>query len=362
MPNRNNNNLANYSQPSNGQMYRNVAPQIVLNGNKNKNIVNSALVKQRESSPSRAWHSTRSESPIVQNSLNACEAQSRLLKFISQEAADNANKNGTNTNEQKSLYGGAKIPSKVFKQLQTEYSDSSDVPDSKSPTPLYDSSNIGADKPKLSAGLLRLLQSDYNKLQNDRSPSDIENNSVISSSFGEMEEYYKNGLMNTAATKESVMKELTTQFDPMTQRRKPRAAPGRVFRYLQQQYDNPNDAESDQLGPFANGNKSFNSSNRNNSLTNGNTSKFNSPTFTYLQSQYNDEADTNNAPALQTDLNKGSCVTDNIDGHDLNSLRITEDGDPILSKPYTGNRIPGRTFKMLQENYATHPSVLQARK
>lgn len=336
-------------------MFRQVAPQVVMKNTKHKNVVNSALTKMREPSPIRLWQTIPNESQVGphDNPAKPCDDQSRLLKFISPELNSAAKNEGKRT-EPKILYEGAKIPSRAFRQLQSEYSHSKSEPTFESP--IHYESDGNTDKPKLSAGLLRLLQSDYNKLQNDRSPSDVENNSVVSSSFGEMNEYYNNGMMNTAATKESVLKELTTQFDPVTQRRKPRAAPGRVFRYLQEQYDDRNETCNESLNILKTNGNNRNYSNCRNGLTNGNTTPtFNSPTFVYLQSQYNDNLENNSS------LSKLPSVGQASEEH-LNSLRITEEVEPVHSKPYLGNRIPGRTFKMLQENYATHPSVLQARK
>lgn len=357
------NGFASYSQPLSASTYKSVAPQIVINNGLKTRNVNSALTKHREASPSR-WHvntsnvnhneTPRGSSPVV-------DEQSRLLKFIGEEAADNANKTGTPTMEPKKLYGGAKIPSRVFKQLQTEFSDASDSSSSKSPSPYENSGDVGGDKPQLSAGLLRLLQSDQNKLQNDRSSND---GSCVSSSYGEMDEYYNNGMANTAARKESVLKELTTQFDPFTERRKPRAAPGKVFKYLQQQYDTPEDQiDSQHTNIHRHG--SFDSNTTpvvTNMVTQPKPSRFNSPSFNFLQNQYkedNQNSRVNNPTVRRLSSDKGSSVEN---PHDLTSLKITEEGDPVHSKPYIGQRIPGKTFRMLQENYANHPSVLQARK
>lgn len=350
------NSFANYSQPASAPLFRNVAPQIVLNdGNKHNIVVNSALAKQRDASVSRPWHtsSSRSESPVNIASANPTADQSRLLKFISQEVAVNANKNGVETAEPKKLYGGAKIPSRVFKQLQNDYSENSESPDLKSESLVENTKPIGCDKPKLSAGLLRLLQSDYNKLQNDQSSSDVENNSVISSSYGELEEFFNNGMVNTAATKEHVLKELTTQFDPITERRKPRAAPGKVFRYLQQQYDEPENTKLAAPPTYSNGSNG----NRNNSISHSCNEKRNhSPSFAYLQSKYNSDAE--DSPTEIENTNSESSDTE-VDG--MSSLQMTE-GAPLHSKAYSGNRVPGRTFRMLQENHTIHPSVMQARK
>ena len=360
------NSLANFSQPPSGPMYKNVVPHINENS-KHRNIVNSALSKQREPSPARPWRShsaQRCESPPVHPN----EDQSRILKYISQEAADAAaeslNGQSSDTTDSQKLYGGSKIPSRMFKHLQSEYSNSSDTTGSMSST-TYDSSVSkpdAGDKPKLSAGLLRLLQSDYNKLYGDQLHADTDNHSVISSTYGEMEEYYKNGLANTAAAKESVLNELTTQFDPVTQqRRKPKAAPGRVFRYLQQQYDSPDEEESNPRStPRLNSHR--NSFDRNSNRNDENSPRvMQSPTLMYLQSQCSSDS-SSGYQAKPTSYTNGNRKLSNGDLHDISNLNIREEGDPVVNKSYVGNRIPGRTFRMLQENYASHPSVFQARK
>ncbi|XP_018007346.1 uncharacterized protein LOC108665130 [Hyalella azteca] len=340
------NGFASYSQPLSGQTYKTVAPHIVVSNLSQPKIVNSALSKQRAASPSR-WHVSTSNASTADSPRGPsplAEDQSRLRKFLSEEAAANANSNGRLDKEPKKLYDGAHIPSRVFRQLQSEFSDSSETPSANNPTPCKVSVKI--DKPELSAGLLRLLQSDQNKLQNDNISHNGGDASCVSTFRVELDEYHNNGMANTAVRKESVLKELTTQFES-SERKKPRAAPGKVFRYLQQTYDSPeDDNDSEPNMSDTNGLKKNEDYPRKNSLDNrSKTSRFHSPSFNILQTQYKD--DESNA---------------RVDPHDLTSLKITEEGDPIHSKPYVGQRIPGKTFRMLQENYASHPSVLQARK
>ena len=85
--------------------------------------------------------------------------QSRLLKFVSQEATDAAST--SNGSEAKKLYDGAAIPSKVFRSLQTEYSSPSSTCPTARNQPSMTPSPV--DKPELPLGLLKLLQSDHNK-------------------------------------------------------------------------------------------------------------------------------------------------------------------------------------------------------
>ncbi|KAF2357422.1 hypothetical protein FHG87_011821 [Trinorchestia longiramus] len=317
------------------QAYKNTAPQIIVNNGMRPKNVNSALTKQREASPSR-WqvntsNVTHNETPRGSSPL--VDDQSRLLKFISEEAAENANRNGTPTMDPKKLYGGAKIPSRVFKHLQTEFSDAS--VSAKPPIKTRENSSpIGADKPQLSAGLLRLLQSDQNQLRQDKSDGD---GSCVSSSYGEMDEYYNNGMANTAARKESVLRELTTQFDPFTECRKPKAAPGKVFRYLQQQYGSPDDEKTSR--PFnneRNGRISHANSFSSETDDQPKSSRFHSPSFSVLQNQYkNDEASSNGLKLVTRRVSLEKPGSSNgSDPHDLTSLRITEEGDPVHSKPY----------------------------
>ena len=115
---------------------------------------------------------------------------------------------------------------------------------------------------------------------------DSESHSGSSSTCGEMEEYYKNGLVNTAARtmKENVLQELTSKYDPVNlEPRKPKAAPGKVFRYLQQQYDNEDCSQVP--------NHSRGTTTSSQSILNGEkTPQFESPSFSFLKNQYNSES------------------------------------------------------------------------
>ena len=342
---------------------------------------------RRGSNSSSGTNSPTSVKEANQNS----DGVDGMMKYISKEAANVASANNALDASDNKLYGGSKIPSRLFQHLQSEFSSDSSQSNSTTTTPVPEILSVSTeDKPHLSPGLLKLLQSDYNKLQNDRrtsSPSE----SCLSSSYGEMEEYYNNGIVaDTAATKESVLKELVNQFDPTcTLKRKPKAAPGRVFRYLQQTYDDQDDSVDSRNVLSSSRRSSPNSLDRgcnnnkgtvtasvildNDSLLKPDDDKdsrsaHRSPTFNYLRNQYknnemNDKNENGLKKVVSRDLKKYSTnYEDEHDRHNLNSLQMSEDGEPIQNKAYIGKRIPGRTFKMLQENYDTHPSVMQARK
>jgi len=283
-----------------------------------------------------------------------------IMSYIGQEVANVAADANVLDGSAKKLYDGGKIPSRVFKHLQSEFSDNQ----SNSSSPVVANvpqSNTWADKPRLSPGLLKLLQSDYNKLQNDCSPTDADNSSVVSSSFGEMDEYYRNGIANTATTKETVLKELTSQFDPKLLTRKPKAAPGRVFRYLQQQYDEPEESEVLNVEASEYKGKGSTSPNTSNDVT-----KRTSPTLEYMNSLNSCNDNAYRDSGLRC-INREIYVsqpneTVKNSGDSYENSHSIDEGNAPQTTPYVGKRIPGRTFRMLQENYDTHPSVLQARK
>lgn len=284
-----------YTNTSDSHVYRHVSPKIISNSPSSERVVNSALCARRDT-PSKIWQndciSNRIQNNGSQHSLDSpeyVESPPRLLNIIKQENCVS----GNDSTENKRLYGGGHIPSRAFRQLQNDYSNrnvSNSSPASNSST---SSSNHVTE-----VYIPRVMQ----QLRLDqRHPS--------SESVNSLDENIRNGVLDTASAKESVLKELTSQFDPQTSLKKPKAAPGKVFRFLQQQYDDPQDSD------FV-------------SMTSSST-----------------ELSNNGSPSL-------SSVSSGIESTQCE----------IEPKPYAGCRIPGRTFRLLQENMDSHPTVLQARK
>lgn len=337
-----------YTTTKDSRVYRNVSPKITFTGQRNTHIVNSALSNAKDpSSPSSpTWkspsfsHSPRSQSPVCQSQSLPKSAEEdhdsgsdspRLMKIIRQES--------TSPQNTERRYEGAHIPSRVFRHLQTEYPASSNENNelqepkvrvnSKSPSPRYDGSPI---PPRVFKSLQNETNSSF-----DSDTTDGDTPSRASSSFAELEEYYHNGVANTACSKDTVLKELTSQFDSTGFKKKPRAAPGKVFRYLQNQYDTPSDTQPEQqqdnLQTPSDECPSFGYRG----------SKVPSPSFRFLQNQYHQQTE-EEVPQ---------------DNEPLTPDAPTHEVEPT---PYRGGRIPGKTFKFLQDNITTHPSVLQARK
>lgn len=337
-----------YTTTKDSRVYRNVAPKITFTGQRNTHVVNSALSNARDpSSPSSpTWkcpsfsHSPRSHSPVCQSPSLPKSAEDehdsgsdspRLMKIIRQES--------TSPQNTERRYEGAHIPSRVFRHLQTEYPASSGENNelqepksrvnSKSPSPRYDGSPI---PPRVFKSLQNETNSSF-----DSDTTDGDTPSRASSSFAELEEYYHNGVANTPNAKDTVLKELTTQFDNTGIKKKPRAAPGKVFRYLQTQYDNTADpqpeSQPDQLQTPSDEGSSFGYKG----------SKVPSPSFRFLQNQYHQQPD--------EEIPK--------DSDPLTPDAPTHEVEPT---PYRGGRLPGKTFRFLQDNITTHPSVLQAKK
>jgi len=325
----------------------------------------------RSSVPGASWqHLRRGSTPVGVAKFSPGEKG--IMSYIGQEVANVATDANLTDAPAKKLYEGGNIPSRVFKHLQSEFSESPSNTTNTVVTNQSQSTNF-SDKPRLSPGLLKLLQSDYNKLQNDSSsfpslglmrndfsPTDADASSVVSSSFGEMDEYYKNGIANTASTKENVLKELTSQFDPKLLKRKPKAAPGRVFRYLQQQYDGPEEDSSSNADAVDYQARSISTSPNPDIVT-----KRTSPTLEYMNSLNSNHINAYRDSGLKC-VNKEIYISPTCDTinnqNDGEVSHSIDEGNPPQTTPYIGKRIPGRTFRMLQENYDTHPSVLQARK
>lgn len=290
-----------YTNTSDSHVYRHVSPKIISNSPSTERVVNSALCARRDS-PSKIWLKdctfNRLQSCGSQNSIGSqhsldspeyVESPPRLLNIIKQENSGS----GNDSTDNKRLYGGGNIPSRAFRQLQNDYSNrnvSISSPASNSST--SPSNHVTEVYVPRVMQQLRLDQ---------RHPSN--------ESINSLDEHIRKGVLDTASAKESVLKELTSQFDPQMSLKKPKAAPGRVFRYLQEQYDDPQDSDFVSMTSSSNG------------LSNND-----SPSFSSVSSG------------------------------------IESSQSEIEPKPYAGCRIPGRTFRLLQENMDTHPTVLQARK
>lgn len=239
------------------------------------------------------------------------------MKIIRQESSSSQNsQEGTERR-----YEGGHIPSRVFRHLQTEYPDS--------PTDNHEvkpQGHCNVQPPHFEAKAIppRVVKSHQTSgFESDKS-----------NSCGELNDYHCNGMSRTAAHKDTVLKELTSQFDNMGTRKKPRAAPGKVFRHLQVQYDTPEDDEP-QEAPQQQSEDAHTFGYRG--------SKLPSPSFRFLQNQYHQQE-----------------RPEEIfyeDGQVHNSPEYEH--EPL---PYQGARLPGRTFKSLQDNMGAHPSVLKPRK
>ncbi|KAK7074478.1 hypothetical protein SK128_022380 [Halocaridina rubra] len=329
--------INSYTCGKDSKVYRNVSPKIVVNG-KRERVVNSALCNTKEPS-SPTWKILSDfQSPITpSNSLsndgNNNEDSPRILQFTREESIS-PNPQSTQTVERR--YEGGNIPSRVFRQLQSDYpsGNSNELQEpksrlsSKSPSPHYEG---GVIPPRV----LKSFQSEVN-MSMDSDTTDGENASRASSSMAELDEYYHNGMAHTAVNKDTVLKELASQFDHTGIRKKPKAAPGRVFRYLQAQYDSPEEP-LDKEGPSDN----LKPEKGNSVLLGYKGAKVPSPSFRFLQSQFNNDEE--------------QPIEDNCPVPDMTELKE----EPAA---YRGCRVPGRTFMSLQDNIATHPSVLKPRK
>lgn len=335
--------INSYMCVKDSKVYRNVSPKIMFNGTKDR-VVNSALSNAREPS-SPTWKISPQNTAPFNQSLSESDTavvdgsgdqdSPRLLKIIREESVS------PNPRQEQCIerrYEGGHIPSRVFRHLQSEYSgDSNELQEpksrlnSKSPSPRYEGGSI---PPRV----LRSIQNEANT-SFDSDTTDGENASRASSSMAELDEYYHNGMAHTAVTKDTVLKELTSQFDQAGIRKKPKAAPGRVFRYLQAQYDTPEEFADQQ-----NTRVSADASKPEQEATAGfgyRGPKVPSPSFRFLQNQYSQQEE--------------QPVTEEV--YIPNAPELKEE-----PTPYHGCRVPGRTFRSLQDNVATHPSVLKPRK
>lgn len=296
-----------YTNTADSPVYRHVIP-VMISSNKTKEerVVNSALSAKRDSSP-RPWQASgaRDLSPVAISASRTYSSPARIAPSSQPVNASNAPghrdseasvNNGFN---EKRLYGGSSIPSKVFQQLQHDYSNESSAENYSNPNVRLSRSMTPSSPRITEVHIPRIMQ----QLHLDQEHHVAEGDP------------YRNGVLETASAKESVLEELTSQFDPQTNLKKPRAAPGRVFRYLQQQYDDPQDSD------FASTDSLSTCRNKSDTI---------SPSNACL------------SPSASSEIDSGHYE--------------------IEPKPYDGGRIPGRTFRLLQENIGTHPSVLQARK
>lgn len=306
-----------YTTTKDSKVYRHVSPKVNLSGPKQERFVNSALTAKEPSSPfstgtaSPTWVNSHTSkffapthpTPTVVKSHEEEQECPRLMKIIRQESTSSQNsQEGTERR-----YEGAHIPSRVFRHLQTEYAGSSDD--------ATDANTQVNTEPKgIPSRVVRSFQS--SGMNPDKS-----------SSCGELDDYQCNGMSRTAAHKDTVLKELTSQFDTMGTRKKPRAAPGKVFRQIQVQYDTPEDQEEPQ--PEEVHNFGYRGS------------KLPSPSFRFLQNQYHQQK------------------PEEVPSEDSQVHNAPEyEHEPL---PYQGARLPGRTFRSIQENMGAHPSVLRPR-
>lgn len=324
-----------YTTTEDSRVYRHVSPKVTINGSKQERVVNSALSHTKEpSSPfsqsisSPTWKnnntpkffsSTHTAPAVVKstesNGQDPDQECPRLMKIIRQESSSSQNsQEGTERR-----YEGGNIPSRVFRHLQTEYPDS---PADNHEVKPQGNSNVQPPHFEVKAIPSRVVKS----LQTSGFESDK------SSSCGEFDDYHCNGMSRTAAHKDTVLKELTSQFDNMGTRKKPKAAPGKVFRHLQVQYDTPeDDQEASQQQTEDIHNFGYRGS------------KLPSPSFRFLQNQYHQQ--------------ERPEETFYEDGQVHNAPEYEH--EPL---PYQGARLPGRTFRSLHDNMGAHPSVLKPRK
>lgn len=306
-----------YTTTKDSKVYRHVSPKVNLNGPKQERVVNSALSAKEPSSPfstgtaSPTWVNSHTPkfftsihpTPTVVKSSEDDQESPRLMKIIRQESTSSQNsQEGTERR-----YEGGHIPSRVFRHLQTEYAGTSDDVNDSKPQGNSDAKGIPS----------RVVKS----FQSSGFDSDKSGSQDL--------DYHCNGMSRTAAHKDTVLKELTSQFDNMGTRKKPRAAPGKVFRQIQVQYDTPEDQEEPHPEEIHNfGYRG---------------SKLPSPSFRYLQNQYHQQEKPEEVQREDTQVHNAP----------------EYDHEPL---PYQGARLPGRTFKSIQDNMGAHPSVLRPRK
>ncbi|KAK4295271.1 hypothetical protein Pmani_032150 [Petrolisthes manimaculis] len=330
-----------YTTTKDSRVYRNVAPKINVNGSKRERIVNSALTHKEPSSPysnnssssSPTWKvnpaTTKFFPPSVSSSSSGQEADRnspRLMTIIRQESASPQDPPPELTERR---YEGGHIPSRVFRHLQSEYPSTPGGEEGDDTN--QDSRPRHQGSSPIPPRVIKSLQNQNNA--NNSFESDA------SSSYGELDEYYSNGATKTAVNKDTVLKELTSQFDhSLGTRKKPKAAPGRVFKYLQAQYDTPDDPNTHyepQQQQQQEEEEEVNSLGYRGS-------KLPSPSFRYLQNQYHQEQQ-----QQQQSVEPPTPDAPNYEDEPM---------------PYRGARTPGRTFRSIQENGAAHPSVFGNRK
>ncbi|MPC29988.1 hypothetical protein E2C01_023242 [Portunus trituberculatus] len=314
-----------YTTTEDSKVYRHVSPKVTTVKTKQEHVVNPALSQKSVTSPT--WKNSHAPkffsshpTPTViksqeSNGQDLSQESPRVIKIMRQESTSSQNsQEGTEVR-----YEGGHIPSRVFRHLQTEYPDSS--ADNHMVKP-QENSNIQPPHIEVKAIPSRVVKSHQTSgLESDKS-----------SSFGELD-YHCNGMSSTAAHKDTVLKELTSQFGSMGVRKKPRAAPGRVFRHLQDQYDTPEDDHQQEV-PQQQTEDAPSFGYRG--------SKLPSPSFKFLQNQYH-----------QQDRPEETFC----EGEQTHNAPEYEE-EPL---PYQGARLPGRTFKSLQDNMGAHPSVFKPR-
>ncbi|KAG0717462.1 hypothetical protein GWK47_054380 [Chionoecetes opilio] len=325
-----------YTTTEDSRVYRNVSPKVIIKGPKQGRVVNSALSAKEPTSPfsqsvsSPTWKNSHAPkffssthpTPVVvrsneSNGQDLNQECPRLMNIVRQESTSSQNsQEGTERR-----YEGGHIPSRVFRHLQTEYPDSPD-----------DNQNVKAQ----GNTIVQLPQFEVKAIPSRvvRSHQSSGCESDKSSSCAELDDCQSNGMTRTAAHKDTVMKELTSQFGDMGTMKKPRAAPGKVFRYLQNQYDTSDDDQHQEV-PQQQTEDAHSFGYRG--------SKLPSPSFRFLQNQYHQ----------QESPEETFCEDSQV------HTAPEYEEEPL---PYQGARLPGRTFRSIQENMGAHPSVLQPRK
>ena len=325
-----------YTTTDDSKVYRNVAPKVTINKSKREHVVNSALSHSKEpTSPfsqsisSPTWKnshapkffSSHTTPTVVKstelNGQNPDQECPRLMKIVRQESSSSQNsQEGTERR-----YEGGHIPSRVFRHLQTEYPDS---PANNHEVKPQGNSNVQPPHFEVKAIPSRVVKS----FQSSGFESDKSN------SCEEPEDYCCNGMSRTAAHKNIVLNELTSQFENMGTRKKPKAAPGKVFRHLQDQYDTPMDDQHEEVHQHqAEDVHTFGYRG----------SKLPSPSFRFLQNQYHQQEKPEETFYEDTQVHNAP----------------EYEHEPL---PYQGARLPGRTFRSIQDNMGAHPSVLKPRK
>ena len=309
-----------YTTTKDSKVYRNVVPKFNLSKATDNRIVNSALSNKRDPESPRLWrNSSRSQSPFSTSSGPSTPTSEsivspglespRIMRLVRTDS-NNSSKDGTNDNiEEKRLYDGGKIPSRAFRQLQTSYAENSNQ-----------KSNFVQKNPSLTN---QCLKSNVNTVGEKLK-------SVPTVTLTNQNNTSRN--TNAGSMKPSVIKELSTQFDSVDNHKKPKAAPGRVFKQLQDRYDNDDSSSNPS-----------DKTDENSPIPCYQGSRLPSASFRFLQSKYNeDDSDTSN---------------DNISNQTNNKTTESyeEEQNPSI-------RCPGKTFKSLQDNVAAHPSIFEARR